>query len=199
MTLDVASEAGSWGWWIAGTGSSKWLWPVLGMSLRKVTSLGSNFVSVTDLKRILTRHSLCCDSGGYKTFTTSWSGGRVQVWVQFWARASHLAISLKAVPEAIRRFRGQNQLPSSWGSSPALLALVGQASTNTGRFRVGCSLEILTQFKSQQGSNALWIRAATSHFFSHVKWKFRWNQQKVVVDQSSCHRLAQSFCHKNMT
>ena len=72
---------------------------VLGMSLRKVTSLGSNLASVTDLKRIEIPHSLCCDFGGYKTFTTRWSGGRVQVWVQVWAPACHLAISPKAVPE----------------------------------------------------------------------------------------------------
>ena len=109
------------------------------MSLGKVTLLGSNLASVTDLKRIETPHSLCCDFRGYKTFTTRWSGGTVQVWVQVQAPACHLAISPKAVPEGNRRFRGQNQLPSSWGSSPALLALVGQASTNTGRFQVGCS------------------------------------------------------------
>ena len=41
--------------------------PMWGMSLRKVTSLGSNLASVTDLKRIETPHSLCCDFGGYKT------------------------------------------------------------------------------------------------------------------------------------
>ena len=113
--------------------------PVLGMSLRKVTSLGSNLASVTDLKRIETPHSLCCDFGGYKTFTTRWSGGRVQVWVQVWAPACHLAISPKAVPEGNRRFKGQNQRPSSWGSSPALLGRVRWASTNTGCFRVGGS------------------------------------------------------------
>ena len=55
------------------------LWPVLRMSLRKVISLDSNLASVTDLKRIETPHSLCCDFGGYKTFTTRWSGGTVQV------------------------------------------------------------------------------------------------------------------------
>ena len=40
-----------------------------GMSLRKVTSLGSNLVSVTDFsngKRIETPYSLCCDFGGCK-------------------------------------------------------------------------------------------------------------------------------------
>ena len=110
-----------------------------GMSLRKVTLLGSNLASVTDLKRLETRHSLCCDFEGYKTFTTRWSSGRVQVWVQVWAPAGHLAISPKAVPEGNQRFRGQNQRPSSWGCSPALLARVWLASTNTGRFRVGGS------------------------------------------------------------
>ena len=82
---------------------------------------------------------LCCDFGGYDTFTTRWSGGRVQVRVQVWAPACHMAISLKAVPEDNRRFRGQNQLPSSWGRAPAWLAQVGRASTNTGRFRVSGS------------------------------------------------------------
>ena len=81
---------------------------VLGMSLRKVTLLGSNSASVTDLKRIQTPHSLYCDFGGYKGFTTCWSGGKVQVWVQVWAPACHLAISPKAVREDNRRFRGQN-------------------------------------------------------------------------------------------
>ena len=57
------------------------LCPVLGMSLRKVTSslLGSNLASATDLKRIQTPHNLFCDFGGYKTFTTRRSGGRVQL------------------------------------------------------------------------------------------------------------------------
>ena len=45
--------------------------------------------------------------------------------------ACHLAISLNAVPEVNRMFRGQNQRPSSWGRSLALLARVGRASTNT--------------------------------------------------------------------
>ena len=55
---------------------------VLGMSLRKVTLLGSNLVSVSDLKdlkTVETPHSLCCDFGGNKTFTTRWSGCTVQV------------------------------------------------------------------------------------------------------------------------
>ena len=78
------------------------------LSLRKVTSLGPNLASVTDLKRIETPRSLCCDFGGYKTFTTCWSGGTVQVWVQVRAPAGHLAIFPKAVPEGNRRFREQS-------------------------------------------------------------------------------------------
>ena len=57
-------------------GSSRSHVPVLGMSFRKVTLLDSNWASVTDLKRIQTPHSLCCDFGGDKTFT---SGGTIQV------------------------------------------------------------------------------------------------------------------------
>ena len=52
---------------------------VQGMSLRKITLLGSNLASEPYLKRIEIPHSLCCDFGGYKTFTTRWSGGTVQV------------------------------------------------------------------------------------------------------------------------
>ena len=47
-------------------------------ALEKVSSLGSNLVSVTDLKQIQNPHSLCCDFGGYKTFTTRWSLVRQQ-------------------------------------------------------------------------------------------------------------------------
>ena len=52
---------------------------VLGMSLKNVTSLGSNLASVTNLKGIQTPHNLCCDLGGDKIFTTGWSGSTVQV------------------------------------------------------------------------------------------------------------------------
>ena len=57
------------------------------------------------------------------------------------ASACHLAMSPKAVPEGHWRYRGQNQRPSSWGHSLALLVRVGRASTNTlaGSFQVGCS------------------------------------------------------------
>ena len=91
------------------------------------------------LKGIQTPHSLFWDFRADKTFTTRWSGGRVQVWVQVWAPGCLLAISPKAVPEGDRRFRGQNQLLSSWGRSPALLAWVWQARSNTGCFLVCCS------------------------------------------------------------
>ena len=59
--------------------SSKQLKTEQSMSLRKVTLLGSNLASVSDLKRIEIPHSLCCDFGGYQPFTTCWSGSRVQV------------------------------------------------------------------------------------------------------------------------
>ena len=57
----------------------------------------------------------------------------------------HLAISpmrlqrLFSVPESNLRFRGQNQWPSSWGRSQTVLAMVGRARSNTGRFQLGSS------------------------------------------------------------
>ena len=53
----------------------------------------------TDLKRIQTPHSLFWGFGADKTSTTHWSGCRVQVWVQIWAPACHLAI----IPEGYSR------------------------------------------------------------------------------------------------
>ena len=44
-------------------------------------------------KRIKTPHRLFWDLRADKTFTTRWSGGRVQVWVQVRAPACHLAIT----------------------------------------------------------------------------------------------------------
>ena len=129
---------------------------------------------------------------------TRWSGGRVQVWVQVWAPACHLAISAKAVPEGNRRFRGRNQWPSFWGSSPALFVRVGQARSNTGRFRVGssrCGQRLARLRKtcyhscdtdSIQESTRFWcfvlvckFRAETYHFVFR-EWKFRWNWREVV-------------------
>ena len=40
-------------------------------------------------------HRLCRDSWADKAFTTCWSGCRIQVWVQVWAAACHLAITPK--------------------------------------------------------------------------------------------------------
>ena len=45
----------------------------------------------------------------------------------------------KAIREDNWRIWLQYQWPSSWGSAPAQLGLVGRASTNTGSFRVGSS------------------------------------------------------------
>ena len=115
----------------------------------------------------------------------------------------------KAVPEDNRRFRGQNQWPSSWGRAPARLAHVGRASTNTGRFRVG---------DSRCGQRPARLRKTCYHscdtdsvqeltrfccfvnfgrdeslFCFNVKRKFRWNRRENVADQSSAHCFPQSF------
>ena len=55
--------------------------------------------------------------------TTHWSGGRVQVSVQVQALSVIQQSLLKAIPENNRRFWLQNQWPSSYCRSPALLGL----------------------------------------------------------------------------
>ena len=88
-----------------------------------------------------TTHSLFWSFGAEKISTTHWSGGRVQVWAQVRAPAGHLAITPEGYSRRqskVLRFWLQNhwQWPSSWGRAPAQLGRVGQASTNTGHFRV---------------------------------------------------------------
>ena len=119
---------------------SQFRWIFFSPTSRKVLPTFQTFLSVTDFKRIETPHNLCCDFGGYKTFTTCWSGCRVQVSAQVWAPAGHLAISPKAVPEGNRRFRGQKSAKSTaklLGQLSYLLVWVGLASVKTGHFQVG--------------------------------------------------------------
>ena len=147
--------------------------PVLGMSLRKVTSLGSNLASVTDFKRIETPHSLCCDFGGYKTFTTRWSGGRVQVWVQVRAPAGHLAISFngQALGAAHRLcLRGSDGRAQTQGVSESAAVAAGSLEENM--------LPLLRYWLSSRVNKVLMLckfRAATSHFFLSCAMKFRLN------------------------
>ena len=94
------------------------------------------------LKRIQTPHSLLNYSGFSEQIQRLQPIGQAAEF-KFESKFKPLQViwqSLpKAVPEDNRRFRGQNQWPSSWGRAPARLAQVGRASTNTGRFRVGGS------------------------------------------------------------
>ena len=101
------------------------------MSIRNLTSFGSNLnlASVKDLKSIQTSHSLCSGCGlAGKPLQLIGQEAEFKFESKFEPPAGHLAISLKAhwqaVTEGNQRFRGQNQLPSSWGSSLALLGLV---------------------------------------------------------------------------
>ena len=103
----------------------------VGLRVDIVSVMPSISAFLTDPKRIQTPHSLFWDFWADKSFTTCWSGCRVQGWVQVQAPACHLAIT----PEGCSRrqlkvywFRGQNQWLSSWGRAPALLALVRLAS-----------------------------------------------------------------------
>ena len=101
--------------------------------------LGPNLASVTDLKRIQTPHSLCCDFRGDKTFTTSWSGGRVQVESKF----EPLQVIWQSLRSLVQKvIEGLESEINGQALGAALrLARVGRASlsTNTGRFRVGGS------------------------------------------------------------
>ena len=130
--------------------------------------------------------------------------------VQVWAPVCYLSNFPKAVPEDNRRFRGQNQCPSSWGHARTQLGRVGQASTNIGRFLVGCSrcwqrparllawrkhattLVILTEVKSQQSFD----QASTSHFFFSCETKILIELARSccsAADQSLAHSFTQSF------
>ena len=104
-----------------------------------------------------------------------------------------------------QRFRGQNQRPSSWGSSPKLLAQVGRASTNTGHFPVCGSrcwqrqppppglleenmLPLLWYWLRSRANKVSMLckfRSATSPFFFHVKWKFRWNWRELLLTKAA--------------
>ena len=161
-------------------------------------------------------------------FTSRWSGGRVQVWVQVWAPAYHLAISPKAVPEGNQRFTGQNQRPQL-GSSLRLCLFGSDGRAQTQGVSMCLAVGLLGSGRRAQtqgvskclavvAGNCLMLQqkmlpllqywhnsrvnevlmlckflAVTSHFFSHVKWKFRWNWQEIVANQSSSHFFTQSF------
>ena len=116
----------------------------------------------------------------------------------------------KAVQEDNWRFWLQNQWPSSWGSAPAQLGLVGLASTNTGHFLVCCSCcrllparlrgkcyhscDIDSVWKSTEGLMLSKIQAVMKNFcFSCENEFFWWNWLNVVADQSRAHSLAQSL------
>ena len=79
---------------------------VWGMRVGKDSLLSSISADSTDLKGIQTRHNLFTDFGADKTFITSLSGDRVQVWVQLEHRAlaGCLAITPECCPEDNRRF-----------------------------------------------------------------------------------------------
>ena len=129
--------------------------PVRGMSLRKVTSLGSNIASVADLIRIETPQSLGCDFGpffrGYKNLLTLQP-------IEFEFKFEPLPViwqSLRRLFEKnqkiITGLERQNQRPSSWGRSPALLFLCG----SDGRAQIqGVSESAPTRWQSLRAATA---------------------------------------------
>ena len=77
--------------------------PVLWIRVDIVSAMSSISAFLTDLKRIQTPHTLFWDFWADKPFTTIWSGGRVQVWVQVWAPACHVEITPEGYPEGYWR------------------------------------------------------------------------------------------------
>ena len=99
------------------------------MRLGIYSQLSSNKVFSMDLKRVETLHSLFWDFWTDKTFTTSWSDCRVQVWVQVLDPACHLAITgtlegySRRHAKVLSQLLTANQWPSSLAHSLAFLNL----------------------------------------------------------------------------
>ena len=136
------------------------------MSLRKVTSLGSNLASVTDLKRIQTPHSLCCDFGGDQA---------AEFKFQVWAPAvlgplSGSACAGRTGEHKHRAFPSRRQ---------SLRAATGSLEENM--------LPLLQYWLSSRANKVLMLckfRGATNHFFFNAKWK-KIYQSKVCVQEFS--------------
>ena len=96
-------------------------------------------------KRIQTPQSWFWDFGADKTSTTSWSEGRVQVWVQVWAPAGHLTITSEGY------FRRQSKILTAKSMTGQILGL-----------RSGTADLIATKVRSQIGSK--WKKAVQPKF-----------------------------------
>ena len=125
------------------------LWMALSQSVdsawnRDFTCLNFNILidSSTDLKHIQTPQWVHKANSADRTFTTHWSGCRVQAWlaawVHIWAPACHLAITPDHYSRRQSKVLLQNQWQSSGGSAQAQLGSVWQARLITGHSRVRC-------------------------------------------------------------
>ena len=85
---------------------------------------------------------------------------------------------------------GENKHTAFPSRRQSLLAATGSLEENV--------LPLLRYWLSSRVKKVLTLcryQAATSHFFFHVKWNFRWNRREVVADQSNAHHFAQSCNH----
>ena len=162
--------------------------PFWGMRVGSDSPLASILASSTDRKKIVsTQFIQRIRSRQYPC--NSLVRCRVQVWVQVWAPACHLAIT----PEGCSRRQSvvftSNEWPSSWGSAPAQLGLVGRASTYTGRCQVdgsrwgqllgrlrqrcyhSCDTNFIRESKRFSMLCTFW--AVNDWFVFHVKWNFQ--------------------------
>ena len=110
------------------------------MRIDVVSEISSISAFLLDLKRIQTPHSLFGASEQKKPSQPVGQAAELKFESKFEPLLVIWQSLPKTVPEDNRRFRGQNQRPSSWGSALAQFGRVGRASTNVGRFRVGGSL-----------------------------------------------------------
>ena len=181
--------------------------------LRKVLLLGSNLASVTDLKRIETPYSLCCDFGGYKTFTICWSGSRVQVWVQVWALQVIWQSPWRLFQKVIEGLEGKStakllgQLCCSacagWTGKPGkdkhrVFPTLKSAAVAAGSDRLfwgkhATTLAILTQFKGIKDLRLCKFRAVTSHFFFSCEMKILMELARSCCRPKQCPSLCWIF------
>ena len=175
--------------------------PFRAISVGMFASPGSNSAS-TDLRRMQTLHSSCCDFGGDNTFTTRWSGGKVQV----------LSPSLSPCQSSGNHYEGcsRRHLKKINGWPLSGIALAGQ--TGEHRHRVFLSqwlslrattslfyekvLSILRYWLSSRVKRFWWfvnLGPLRRHFFVMWKENFQLKWPNHITEQSSACWMAWSF------
>ena len=107
-----------------------------GKNLRKVTLLGSNLASVTDFKEFKLQKVYAVISEAIKPLQLV---GQVAEF-KFESKFEPLPVIWQSLLRLFQKvIKGLEGKINGQALGAALLALVGQASTNTGQFQAGCS------------------------------------------------------------